>query len=632
MSCPYEYVVRFLSINELIRPYDLIDKEYTLTIESHFETEAGDTKPYKFQGHCAKIEQVGKTLDQEYFIYQLVLVPKLTYLERTRYSEIFLEKTPKAIVTAILQRHRMADAMKFWPGTGDSPNYEYKVQFEESDFEFCQRLLAEEGIFYFFDRDKDKTKLIFGDKTSHYLSEQLINYQSERHSSYSEMAVHSSSLSEHNPSNRIAYRAYNHLSPDMRLAKNSQAKTPAGTFKTIAAESELYSFIDSRNYNSSDRVSKINAIERERIAAESAIINMDANTIALYPGKTVVVESEEDFVAAEKKLVVIASEWFVDLAPSQTNHSGSRVTNSLTCIPHSKVFRPAKPDQPKRIPGLQTATVVGQSGAVLDTEGHLRVKVQFHWDKLGAHDRNSSCWIRVTQGIAGEGYGMFFPPRIGQEVVVGFLGGDPDAPILIGSVYNGQQKAPYKYPSNQNRSGFRSRTVGGDTGKFNEVSFEDTAGKEELFFKAQKDHKIRVLDSENRKVDVNRVSHIGNDDTLNVDHDQKITIGNNLTETIAKDHSCTSTNYALKQGESYKHDVGTSYTLTVGAAKTDTIAKNYEVTVSGAKELSIAKNYQVKANDAIEIESPKMITLKCGGAKIEMTPGVINITGMVYFN
>lgn len=632
LSEPYKYRIRAVSVLDSIEPYRVIDKKFKVELFFTETAHLSDTPQVTLHGYCVKMEQKGKTHDSELFTYEMVLVPKYEYLSNTRHSEVFLEKSPKTIMQSILSRHGMNDATKFWPGVGETPNYEYKVQFEESDYSFCQKVLAEEGIFYYFDRESPETKHVFGDKTSHYLAEAMVNYQSEAHSSYDEYIVHGSVLAEHNPANTVIYRAYNHKSPQSRLNNKTTVTRPTGSSATVAAESELYSFLDSRNYATNERVSKRNTLEKERTAVEGSTVQLECNTISLYPGKTVTIESEEDFVSSEKSLLVVESHWRVDLAPSPSQSTGSRITNTLSCIPKSKVYRPAIPDNARRIPGLQTATVVGQDGAVLDTEGFLRVKVQFHWDKKGKNDRNSSCWIRVTQGIAGEGYGMFFPPRLGQEVVVGFLAGNPDAPILIGSVYNGKSKPPYSYPTDQNRSGFRSRTVEGGTDQYNEVSFEDTSGKEELFLRAQKDMKVEVLDNEKRTVGTDRKNEIGQDDIRKVGRDCTVEIGNNLTEKIAKDHICESTDYSLTNQGQFTHKVNKNYSADVAQDHKITIGKEGKLTVGTTYEVKAGQKVSVEAPQSIEITSPTNIKLTCGGVSIDMKPGLIEIKGLVKIN
>ena len=177
-------------------------------------------------------------------------------------------------------------------------------------------------------------------------------------------------------------------------------------------------------------------------------------------------------------------------------------SNSFRCIPQEVTFRPARRTPKPLVHGTQTALVVGPSGEEIYTDNHGRIKVQFHWDREGKKDDKSSCWIRVSQPWAGKGWGAVWLPRIGQEVVVDFLEGDPDRPIIIGRVYNAEQTVPYGLPSNQTQSGFKSRSSkGGGSDDFNEIRFEDKKGSEMFTVHAQKDLETMVENDETRQVD-----------------------------------------------------------------------------------------------------------------------------------
>ena len=185
--------------------------------------------------------------------------------------------------------------------------------------------------------------------------------------------------------------------------------------------------------------------------------------------------------------------------------------------------------------GTQTAVVVGPAGEEIFTDKYGRVKVQFHWDREGKNDANSSCWVRVATLWAGKQWGTIQIPRIGQEVIVDFLEGDPDRPIIVGSVYNADQMPPYELPDNKTQSGIKSRsTLGGTPANFNELRFEDKKGSEQIYFHAEKDFTPVVENNESLTVGSNRTKSVGNDETTSIGHNRTETVGENESITIGR--------------------------------------------------------------------------------------------------
>jgi type VI secretion system secreted protein VgrG len=222
----------------------------------------------------------------------------------------------------------------------------------------------------------------------------------------------------------------------------------------------------------------------------------------------------------------------------QVNHSGHNASfltedpgeteyhNSFTAIPHETPFRPQRATPKPVVQGSQTAIVVGKSGEEIWVDKHGRVKVQFHWDRDGKKDENSSCWVRVASSWAGKGWGLIHIPRIGQEVIVDFLEGDPDTPIITGRVYNGDMDPPYALPANQTQSGVKTRSSkGGGTDNYNELRFEDKKDSERVFLHAEKDLVVEVENDETRSVEHDRVTTITNDETKTIEEgNEAITI------------------------------------------------------------------------------------------------------------
>jgi len=347
----------------------------------------------------------------------------------------------------------------------------------------------------------------------------------------------------------------------------------------------------------------------------------------------------------------------IDAASNQTLYRCE-----FSAIPSKVPFRPRRLTPRPCISGPQTATVVGKSGEEIWTDVHGRVKVQFHWDRKGGHDESSSCWVRVSSPWAGKNWGAVHIPRMGHEVVVEFLEGNPDRPIITGSVYNGQNKPPYKLPDNQTQSGIKSRSSKeGSADNFNEIRFEDKKGEEQLFIHAEKNQDIEVEKDETHTVGNNRTKTIGNDETTHVkanrtetvDKDETISIGGSRKETVSKDESISITGARTKAvtkdetvtiGASRTETVSKDETISIGANRTETVSKDESITISGKRSKkvdkdedvtigqnasqSVSKNFTLDVGKAIGLKAGDEIVIKAGSASITLQKsGDIKIEG-----
>jgi type VI secretion system secreted protein VgrG len=287
--------------------------------------------------------------------------------------------------------------------------------------------------------------------------------------------------------------------------------------------------------------------------------------------------------------------------------------------------------------GTQTALVVVASGEEIWSDSYGRVKVQFYWDRKGKKDETSSCWVRVATPWAGKGWGAVHLPRKGQEVVVDFLEGDPDRPIIIGSVYNAEQMPPYTLPANVTQSGVKSRSSkDGGTANFNEIRMEDKKDSELLYIHAEKDKSVVVENDRTESVGANETITIGENRSESVGDDETISIGSNRSESVGKDES-------VSIGKKRAHSIGTNDSLDVGGNRTVNVSgnhttkvdKNTSLTVGDSLTVSVAKdhkeetkkNYSLKA-EKIFIEGTNEIEIKSGSASIILKKnGDIQIKG-----
>src|SRR3989441_6022029 len=243
-----------------------------------------------------------------------------------------------------------------------------------------------------------------------------------------------------------------------------------------------------------------------------------------------------------------------------TAAGASQYHNSFVAIPFTVPFRPPRTNHRPVVRGSQTAVVVGKSGEEIWTDKHGRVKVQFHWDRNGKKNEDSSCWVRVATSWAGKSWGFVQIPRLGQEVIVDFLEGDPDRPIITGRVYNAEQTPPYALPGDQTQSGVKSRSSkGGGTDNFNEIRFEDNKGSEQIVIHAEKDMEVEVEND--------RSESVGHDESIEIKHDRTDSVGNDETGSI-----------------------GSNESITIEKNRTESVGGDESVSISGNRSLSVSKS------------------------------------------
>ena len=279
---------------------------------------------------------------------------------------------------------------------------------------------------------------------------------------------------------------------------------------------------------------------------------------------------------------------------SMGSQSSSEATflTGFQCILSSVPFRPDQKAQKPLIPGLQTAIIVGPSDEELWLDEYGRVKVQFHWDREGISDEKSSCFIRVAQHWAGKNWGAIFNPRIGQEVIVQFEEGDPDRPVVTGSLYNADHMPPYSLPDNGTQNGIKSRSSKeGEPDNCNEIRFEDKKGQEQFLIHAEKDHQIEVENDETHTVGNNRTKDIAKDETVSVGNnrtesvtkDESISIGENRTQSVGKNES-------VSIGESRSLSIGKSDSIDIGENRTENVGKDLILSVEKNGAISFGEN------------------------------------------
>jgi type VI secretion system secreted protein VgrG len=332
--------------------------------------------------------------------------------------------------------------------------------------------------------------------------------------------------------------------------------------------------------------------------------------------------------------------------------AGESYSNHFTCIPADVPFRPPRVTHKPFVQGPQPALVVGKAGEEIWVDNYGRVIVQFYWDRLGNNDENSSCWVRVSQPWAGGNWGAMWIPRIGQEVIVSFLEGDPDRPIITGRVYNAEEMPPYPLPDNQTVSTFKSRSSkGGGSSNFNELRFEDKMGSEQIFMNAEKEMDLRVETNSREFIGASRHLIVTNDQIEQVQGDKHIHVEGKLFEQIDSDSSLqitgkqmenTNGDQSIGVGGDQKVQVTGNASLQVGQNQKEQVGGDVSLRVTGNRQEQVGQNYNVSATMAINLTGgtsvvitggPEGVCLNGPGGFISIGPAGVTIQGtMVLIN
>lgn len=570
----YEYRIELSSENGSINAQDIVGKRVTLAIlQADMETER------YFDGFVSHFTKLPTNPNhRSFYEYEIKIVPWTWFLTRTTNCRIFQDKTVPQVIEEIFKDLSFSDFQIQLSGTHNS--WTYCVQYRETAFNFISRLMEKEGIFYFFKHEMGKHTMMIGDKSSVH---QNCDFQSNM-----EVAPAAGIFSRDQDTVQIWERHYQYRSGKWTQT-DYNFETP--TTSLLANDATVLQIEKSMNYEFFDYPGEYDnkgdgealtklRMEEEEVGFDTARGESDCRSFASGSKFTLQKHDQKD-----------QNQTYVLLSVNHRGHQGALYggegeenavyQNTFECFPASVQFRPPRITPRSIVYGTQTAVVVGPSGEEIYTDQYGRVKVQFFWDRVGTKDEKSSCWIRVSQPWAGQGWGAIWLPRIGQEVVVDFLEGDPDRPLVVGRVYNEQQTVPYSLPGNSTQSGFLSRSSpGGGSADFNELRFEDKMGSEEVFLQAQKDLNIMVEHNQTRTVQ----------------NDETVTITGNRTESVGKD-------------------------------ETGSINSNRQWTISQNDNLTVNGNQTISVTGSISITADQQITITCGANTITMGPSGISIQG-----
>ena len=558
----FRFELDLLSENSAISFPDIIGKNVTISLKQPDES-------YRYiNGVISRFAQ--HATEEQFTSYSAEMVPWLWLLTLNVDCRIFKNKTIPDIITEVFNDLGFNDYTNSLQSSYDPR--EYCVQYRESSFNFVSRLMEEYGIFYFFKHQQGNHTLVLADSPTAHSS--CPGQSSVRYVTVSggpqEDVITGWQIEQELRTGKYSHTDYNFQTPSTSLMASEPTVYEVGGNSKF----EIYHYSGEHlTKGAGQSLSKIRMQEEEAqhiVAHGTSHCRMFVSgckfTLEEHPRK----DMNTDYVLTEIQHTAVT-----DAFPSSGNPEGESYSNAFTCIPLSVPFRPLRVTGRPKINSLQPAIVIGPSGEEISTDQFGRVQVMFPWD---ADTRGTgTAWCRVSQVWAGNNWGAMFLPRIGQEVLVDFMEGKPDLPVVVGRVYNAEQMPPWPLPDRQNLSGFRSHsTKGGGEHNANVLAFDDTIGDEVFYMRAEKDMARRVE----------------NDDDLDVFNDQTITIARNRTESVLAGNETIN----IKQG-------------------------NRAVTVSqGNDSLEVSMGSQTTT-------AMQSITLKVGPSSIVLTPTGVTIKG-----
>ncbi|MBD9483220.1 type VI secretion system tip protein VgrG [Pseudomonas sp. PDM14] len=555
--------------------------------------------------HQAGQGESGKRLTR----YQLVLMPQLAYLAHRSNQRIFQHLNVAEIVASVLEEHGIQQgAYRFQLGATYPPR-DYCVQYDESDLHFVQRLCEEEGIHYHFQHSQDGHVLVFADDQTAFARLAPVPYQQDSGLVADRPVIKRFGLRLATRTSRVTRRDYDFEKP--RLLLEAAVKS--------AFKPDLEDYDYPGRYTDRGRGKHLSQRALERHRADYQLAEGTSDQPRLVSGHFLDLsehprgdwnqlwlltevrhEGKQPQVLEES----ISSAAFLSISPregqdegqtgsSDNFHQGYR--NHFSATPWDVPYRPALEHPKPRILGSQSAVVTGPAGEEIHCDQHGRVKVQFHWDREGNADDKTSCWLRVSSSWAGDRYGGIAIPRVGMEVLVTFLEGDPDQPLVTGCLYHAEHVVPYDLPANKTRSVFKTLSSPGGGG-YNELRIEDRKGQEQIYLHAQRDW------------------------DENIEHDQKIRIGherhdsveaNSYTELYAEEHRTTRSDRKVE----------------VRAEDHLTVANNQHVKIGTGQFVEAGNEIHLKAGVKIVLEAGSELTLNAGGSFIKLDASGITLSG-----
>ncbi|MBN3572410.1 type VI secretion system Vgr family protein [Vibrio neptunius] len=553
----------------------------------------GTARARQFHGSISELLYLGT--GRRYSRYQITLVPQLWFLTQRQDCRIFQNKTAPDILRHVFDEAGMHDYR--FELTAHYQNKDYVLQYRESDHHFVERLLAEHGLWFYFEHSDSAHTMVIVDSNDA-IPELISTHQNASYLGPVQFHAHGGGVADREHifeleqvhrtlTSEVSYSDYHYLTPTVPLHTTAQN----------GANTDLQRFDSHGRYTSHDT-----GIQRSKewmaeyvVASQQTYASSNIMRLASGVGFEI---SEHPRSAINRDYLILSVVHLGEnprVHEEESSEAPTQYRNQFVCLPRDVTFRAPK-IAPPVIEGPQTAVVVGPEEEEIHTDKLGRIKVQFHWDRYGQSDEHSSCWLRVSQSMAAPHWGAVFLPRIGHEVVVTFLEGDPDRPLVTGAVYNGLHTPPYELPKHKTRTVFRTQSHKADG--YNEMYFEDENDQQEVHLRAQKDMKTTVLN--------NRYRDIGNDEELKVGRNQENNIFGDRKEQI-DGHKTSVTKQTFT--EEVIEDVAAFY----HASLSKKVANNHRIKTQYDQKTLIGKNDQLLVDGDLSQEIWQSRSIDVGG-------------------
>ena len=603
-----------------------------------------------FHGYVSRFARQGR--NRSYYVYSAILRPWIWLLSRAKNCRIFQNKSVLEIVKEVFEKHGLKEIEERL--IEKYPMREYVVQYRETDLDFVTRLMSGAGIFYFHRHEAGRHVLILADSTNSHQKvpgcDKVLFDQRQHDKSDLVERIDTWHAEQAIRAGAVVLESYDFKHPKGELAASRTAPNEHAN-----ADFEVYDYAG-RHVEQSEgealaqlRLEEINALHDVRtgsgnVRGLSAGCAFKLVSPAQYSSRhdtsSLADTSGDDLLPPDDFREYVAVSTTLDIkGPNLESQAESKNEEwlhcTLTAIDGKHPFRMAVDAKPG-IFGPQTARVVGKKGEEIWTDPYGRVKVQFHWDREGENNENSSCWVRVAQMWASGRFGAINIPRIGDEVVVEFLEGDPDQPLVTGRLYNGDNMPPYELPGRKTQTGIKSRsTKGGNASNFNEIRFEDEKGREELHVQAERDLTALVKNDQIVTIEGKHSLTVNKDDSVTVGGSHEMTVTKAVTETFKETHTLKikgDEDIHLDQNKSehvkHAYDLTTDERFRLSQGETSFTFEGTNVTLSSAGVVTVKRGgatVSIDKADKVKVSSPSSVSLECGDSKIELLPTGIAI-------
>jgi type VI secretion system secreted protein VgrG len=671
----FQYYLELIAPNDPDIPFDrLLGQKVTVELATLKD------KSRFFNGIVSRFSQGQR--DEDFTTYRAEIVPQFWLLTRKWESRIFQHISVPDILKKVLEGITTSFEI-----VGNFEKRDFCVQYRETDFNFASRLMEEEGIFYYFRHTSDEHKMVLTNNSaglsdvpdqSSIVFDEIFGGRRPDLRIYSWSKVQEMRAGKYTLFDHCFEQPNSHLDATKTIQDSVQVGTVTHKLKVGGNDKlEIYDYpgeyaqrfdgIDKSGGEQPAEVQKIFQdnqrtvdIRMQQEAVPSIEITGSSNCSQFMSGFTFTLDRHFN---ANGKYVLTTVMHTARMSNFTSGGVGDfQYSNSFTCIPIALPYRPARSTFRPVVQGTQTAVVVGPSGEEIFTDKYGRVKVQFHWDRDGKNDADSSCWVRVGQNWAGKRWGASFWPRIGQEVIVDFLEGDPDQPIIIGSVYNIDQMPPYlgagldpKHKNDNKVSGIKSNTTPGGEG-YNEIRFDDNKGKEEVFFHAERNLEMTTKNDSLARTYGNRHQIIGNekdgsksgdqremvykDKHVKIHHNQIEQIGDSMQLLVGGIDSGQGNQDIVIKGTK-KESIAKDDHLHVTGNRNEKIDGGQSLNVGGSQQekigmkhaVDVGQEIHIKSGMTVVIEAGLQLTLKVGSNFVDIGPAGVSIQGtMVMIN